>query len=134
MLKRGGRSYDKAGIEGTSPGELAVLCPACPLPSINLPPNWKSVGKDFEYIDTCYAPDPLLTRFVPGISITKHSVSMLASASSDGKSLATKKILSWVRGMPTLSHGVHITNTYLVSLTKLRFVQFIFLQILVLID
>ena len=49
MAKCGGRSYDPAGIEGTSPGELAVLCPACPLPSINLPPNWRSIGKDLKY-------------------------------------------------------------------------------------
>ena len=53
MLKRGGRSYDAAGIDGTSPGELAVACPACPIPSVNLPPNWKSVGKDSEYVDAC---------------------------------------------------------------------------------
>ena len=50
MLKRGGQSYDSTGIEGTSPGELAVLCPACPIPSVNLPPNWHSVGKDLEYV------------------------------------------------------------------------------------
>ena len=50
MLKRGGRSYDETGVKGTSPGELAVLCPACPIPSINLPPNWKSVGKDSEFV------------------------------------------------------------------------------------
>lgn len=51
MLKRGGRSYDKTGVKGTSAGELAVLCPACPIPSINLPPDWKSVGKDYEFVD-----------------------------------------------------------------------------------
>ena len=51
MLKRGARAYDPTGIDGTSPGELAVLCPACPIPSVNLPPNWKSVGKDSEYVD-----------------------------------------------------------------------------------
>lgn len=50
MVKRGGRSYDPTGTEGTSPGELAVRCPACPIPSINLPPNWHSVGKDLEYV------------------------------------------------------------------------------------
>ena len=50
MAKRGGRSYDPTGIGGTSPGELAVRCPACPIPSINLPHNWKSVGKDLEYV------------------------------------------------------------------------------------
>ena len=50
MVKRGGRLYDSTGVGGTSPGELAVLCPACPIPSINLPPNWHSVGKDIEYV------------------------------------------------------------------------------------
>ena len=48
MVKRGGRSYDSTGINGTSPGELAVLCLACPIPSVNLPSNWQSVGKDSE--------------------------------------------------------------------------------------
>jgi hypothetical protein len=50
MTKRGGRSYDPSGISGTSPGELAVLCPACPIPSVNLPPDWQTVKKD-EYVD-----------------------------------------------------------------------------------
>ncbi|KAF9780638.1 hypothetical protein BJ322DRAFT_1023868 [Thelephora terrestris] len=49
MTNRGGQSYDGAGIKGTSPGELAVSCPACPIPSVNLPPNWKSAAKDSEY-------------------------------------------------------------------------------------
>ena len=48
MMKRGGRSYDPSGVDGTSPGELAVLCPACPIPSVNLPPDWKSVAKEKE--------------------------------------------------------------------------------------
>ena len=54
MVKRGGRSYDVTGIEGTSPGELAVLCPACPIPSVNLPPNWQCVGKDSEFVHALY--------------------------------------------------------------------------------
>ena len=54
MLKRGGRAYDKTGVEGTSPGELAVLCLACPIPSVNLPLNWKSAGKETEYVDPFY--------------------------------------------------------------------------------
>ena len=48
MLKRGGRAYDKSGVEGTPPGELAVLCPACPIPLVNLPSNWKSAGEKVE--------------------------------------------------------------------------------------
>lgn len=69
MLKRGGRAYDKTGVEGTSPGELAVLCPACPIPSINLPPNWQSVGKGFEYVNLFYVPPFPLTH-LSGISTT----------------------------------------------------------------
>ncbi|KAI0037407.1 hypothetical protein FA95DRAFT_1477477, partial [Auriscalpium vulgare] len=42
MLKRGGRAHDDTGVEGTADGELAVQCPACPLPGINLPENWEA--------------------------------------------------------------------------------------------
>ena len=61
MSKRGGRAYDQTGVEGTSPGELAVLCPACPIPSVNLPPNWKSAGKEIEYVHQLYALSSPLT-------------------------------------------------------------------------
>lgn len=50
LLKRGGRAHDPTGVQGTGPGELAVLCPACPYPNINLPADWKSVAKDAEYV------------------------------------------------------------------------------------
>jgi len=67
MMKRGGRSYDSTGINGTSPGELAVVCPACPLPSINLPPNWESVGKDLGYANALSSfsfPNPILLSYL----------------------------------------------------------------------
>ena len=51
MMKRGGRSYCPGGVDGTLPGELAVLCPACPYPSINLPSKWKSVEGENECVD-----------------------------------------------------------------------------------
>lgn len=38
--KRGGRGNDPSGIEGTKQGELAVICPACPVPGRNLPVDW----------------------------------------------------------------------------------------------
>lgn len=52
MLKRAGRGHSKGGAAGTSHGECAVLCPACPQPGKNLydsegwkdaPPNKRSV-------------------------------------------------------------------------------------------
>ena len=94
LAKRGGRSYDPTGIKGTSPGELAVLCPACPIPFVNLPPNWNLVGNDLE----C-AVKPLtgllsLTTFIVGISIIKQSASMPASDLKEDRFQATKGIQS----------------------------------------
>ncbi|KAF7346301.1 hypothetical protein MSAN_01857500 [Mycena sanguinolenta] len=45
MLKRTGRGHDPAGIANTKPGECALLCPACPQPGKNLPPDWKDVDE-----------------------------------------------------------------------------------------
>ena len=42
LLKRGGRAHDPDGIKATKPGELAVLCPSCPRPGINLPDGWEN--------------------------------------------------------------------------------------------
>ncbi|KAG5223526.1 CxC2 domain-containing protein [Salix suchowensis] len=42
LLKRGGRCNDPAGPSGTAPGELALKCPACPHPNINLPMDWET--------------------------------------------------------------------------------------------
>ncbi|KAH9855406.1 hypothetical protein C2E23DRAFT_724163 [Lenzites betulinus] len=61
MLKRAGRAHDTEGINGTGPGELAVRCPACPHPGINLPENWKDISDDLKYmywltvaVDACF--------------------------------------------------------------------------------
>ena len=40
LLKRSGRGHDSTGIKGTKPGELALICPACPHLGINLPEDW----------------------------------------------------------------------------------------------
>lgn len=42
MLKRAARAHSKDGVEGTKPGELALLCPACPQPDYNLPNGWET--------------------------------------------------------------------------------------------
>jgi hypothetical protein len=41
MLKRAGRGHDPAGVVSTQLGELAVECPACPLPGQNLRKGWE---------------------------------------------------------------------------------------------
>ena len=42
LLKWGGRAHDPAGVAATRPGELALLCPSCPRPGINLPEDWEN--------------------------------------------------------------------------------------------
>ncbi|KAH9480163.1 hypothetical protein JR316_0006761 [Psilocybe cubensis] len=51
MLKWAGRGHSISGVEGTAPGELAIRCPTCPHPGINLPEDWSSVpdAKKFLY-------------------------------------------------------------------------------------
>ena len=44
MLKRGGRGHDETGVVGTKEGELAIACPSCPRPGINLPDGWEKAG------------------------------------------------------------------------------------------
>lgn len=56
MLKRAGRGHDPTGVEGTKPGELAIRCPCCPRPGVNLPENWEDVPPE----DACV----FFSRFV----------------------------------------------------------------------
>ncbi|KAG5634322.1 hypothetical protein H0H81_002404 [Sphagnurus paluster] len=46
MLKRAGRGHDLRGVKATSQGECVILCPACPLPGINLPPKWRDAPEE----------------------------------------------------------------------------------------
>lgn len=50
MLKRGGRGYDARGVAGTLQGELAIVCPACPQPGINLPEKWEEASSKLQYV------------------------------------------------------------------------------------
>lgn len=49
MLKQGGRAHDPSGIEGTPNGALAIVCPSCPNPSVNLPNGWSGVPVEKRY-------------------------------------------------------------------------------------
>lgn len=50
MLKRAGRGHDPAGILSTQPGQLAVDCPACPHPGINVPKDLSTVPEKDKYV------------------------------------------------------------------------------------
>ena len=49
-LKRAGRAHEPGGPDGTSHGELAIRCPACPRPGVNLPENWRDVPDDMKCV------------------------------------------------------------------------------------
>lgn len=42
LLKRGGRGLCENGVASTDNGELAIQCPSCPRPGININDNWES--------------------------------------------------------------------------------------------
>jgi hypothetical protein len=41
LLKRGVHGHASSGVEGTGRGELAIVCPACPIPGVNLLEGWR---------------------------------------------------------------------------------------------
>ncbi|KAK7039759.1 CxC2 domain-containing protein [Favolaschia claudopus] len=50
MLKRGGRGHALSGVYGTGPGDLAIRCPACPRPGINLPEDWENAPPETRFL------------------------------------------------------------------------------------
>ncbi|KAJ7901050.1 hypothetical protein B0H14DRAFT_3422958 [Mycena olivaceomarginata] len=61
MLKRAGRGHAISGVMGTQQGELAVRCPCCPIPGVNLPDGWETAPPEFQFlyifflaIDACF--------------------------------------------------------------------------------
>ncbi|KAJ7763861.1 hypothetical protein B0H16DRAFT_1311029 [Mycena metata] len=61
MLKWAGRGHDPSGVNGTAPGALAVECPSCPRPDVNLPEGWEKAAPEdrflyflFVALDACF--------------------------------------------------------------------------------
>ncbi|KAL0571336.1 hypothetical protein V5O48_010634 [Marasmius crinis-equi] len=62
MLKRGGiGSSMNPDLDNVTSGSLAVVCPACPRPEINLPENWLDIVKEKQFlfykfisVDACF--------------------------------------------------------------------------------
>ncbi|PPQ81774.1 hypothetical protein CVT26_010082 [Gymnopilus dilepis] len=50
LLKRAGQGHDPTGIAGTQNGELAIRCPSCPWPKINLPDDWEHAPADKKFL------------------------------------------------------------------------------------
>lgn len=43
LMKRHGQGNVKDSLVSMSRGDLATICPACPIPNVNLPENWEDV-------------------------------------------------------------------------------------------
>ncbi|KAJ7280892.1 hypothetical protein C8J57DRAFT_1057508 [Mycena rebaudengoi] len=54
MAKRAGRGHHRGGCAATTPGECAVLCPACPQPGKNLPDNWAMTADENQFLYALY--------------------------------------------------------------------------------
>ena len=52
LLKRGGHAHDPSGVSSTKPGELALICPACPDPNINLPADWEKHPHELQCVNS----------------------------------------------------------------------------------
>ncbi|KAJ7116750.1 hypothetical protein C8R46DRAFT_1051327 [Mycena filopes] len=50
MLKRAGRGHDPSGVWGTASGELALDCPVCPNPKVNLPEGWENAPPQDQFL------------------------------------------------------------------------------------
>ena len=69
MLKQAGRGNDPTRkVDETAPGELAVLCLACPRPNVNLPDDWESEPKETRFVaQACQSRNLLMTTLVSNI-------------------------------------------------------------------
>ncbi|KAJ6463065.1 hypothetical protein C8R47DRAFT_1180402 [Mycena vitilis] len=50
MHKRAGRFHAESGVNGTKPGELTIVCPACPHPGVNLRADWMNASPEEAYL------------------------------------------------------------------------------------
>ena len=48
LMKRHGRGNVPSGLITTGRGDLTTVCPACPIPGINLPEKWQDVGMEWK--------------------------------------------------------------------------------------
>lgn len=70
MLKRAGRGHDDGGVDGTAMGELAVSCPACPRPGINIPSDWDKASREDRYAIYKHLLVPFLTFYLASFTMS----------------------------------------------------------------
>lgn len=53
LMKRAGRGNFANGLITTQSGHLAVACPACPIPDVNIPEDWKDAPRELKSVSPC---------------------------------------------------------------------------------
>lgn len=53
FMKRAGRGNLANGLITTRSGDLAVVCPACPMPDVNIPEDWKDAPLELKSVSPC---------------------------------------------------------------------------------
>jgi len=65
MLKWAGRSTVNDGVHQTQPGDLAIRCPSCPRPGVNLPSDWEKAPAHLRYANL--SPSPALWKLISAL-------------------------------------------------------------------
>ncbi|EDR05138.1 uncharacterized protein LACBIDRAFT_303499 [Laccaria bicolor S238N-H82] len=53
LMKHAGRGNFANGLINTQSGHLAVACPACPMPDVNIPEGWKDAPQELKSVSPC---------------------------------------------------------------------------------
>ncbi|KAJ7017666.1 hypothetical protein C8F04DRAFT_1200144 [Mycena alexandri] len=107
MLKRAGCGHNPGGIGATEPGSCALLCPACPHPGKNLPPDWKQqTDKQFLYA--------LFLAMDANFRLKRKDVSTEEKDPGLGDGPVVLLALGYASGVGDLQFGERIAGTELV--------------------
>jgi hypothetical protein len=98
MLKRAGRGHDSSGVNGTQEGECTVLCPACPHPGKNLPPDWRDAPEEIQWVI-------FHTDDIPNTKRERHRWLFAQFLGNDANMRMVRKKVSSEAADPSLSLG-----------------------------
>ncbi|KAG2108890.1 uncharacterized protein F5147DRAFT_745615 [Suillus discolor] len=97
LLKRSGRGHVENGISNLQPGELALHCPACPQPGVNLPRGWETVDPSMKIRSSDLADPGMHTGLAYFVANEPYNAHVLQFAS--------QKDVSTCSGFSTLAHA-----------------------------
>ncbi|KAF7331416.1 CxC2 domain-containing protein [Mycena kentingensis (nom. inval.)] len=107
MLKRGGRGHDRQGVLGTALGELAIRCPVCPRPDVNLPEGWQDATPEDRFLYTFFVALDACFR------LKRRLISSLAKDPPSGPAWAyMTELVSYERFLASVTEQDDVTLAY----------------------